>query len=106
MPRYTALDKSGQVDKLADLHDLGEVQAVNEDEIRTAIEELNRSTASIVKQTETLRQQQDALSRLVKKSSEGQAQRQELEETRLRKVELERKRLATEVTSLACKATS
>lgn len=98
MLRYTALDKSGQVDKLADLHDLGEVQAVNEDEIRTAIEELNRSTASIVKQTETLRQQQDALSRLVKKGIEGQAQRQDLEATRQRRAELERKRLAVEVT--------
>ncbi|CAM1505097.1 Fc.00g107340.m01.CDS01 [Cosmosporella sp. VM-42] len=98
---YTALDRSGQVDKLADMHDLGEVQAVNEDEIRTAIEELNRSTASISKQTETLRQQQDALSRLLKKSGEAEAQRRDLESTRQRKSDTERKRLASEVEELS-----
>lgn len=79
------------------MHDLGEVQAVHEEEIRKAIEELNRSTASITKQTETLRQQQDAMSRLVKKTNESQAQRRELEESRQRKSESERKKLAMEV---------
>jgi hypothetical protein len=97
LPRYTALDRTGQVDKLADAYDLGEVQAVNEDDIRAAIEELNRSTATISKQTETLRQQQDALSRLVKKRGENEAQRRDLEATRLRKSESERKRLAAQV---------
>lgn len=96
--RYTALDRSGQVDVLADAHDLGEVQAVNEEDIRTAIEELNRSTATISKQTETLRQQQDALSRLVKKRGENEAQRRDLESTRLRQSESQRKKLAAEVT--------
>lgn len=83
---------------LADAHDLGEVQAVNEEDIRTAIEELNRSTATISKQTETLRQQQDALSRLVKKRAENEAQRRDLESTRLRQSESQRKKLAAEVT--------
>ncbi|KPM35352.1 hypothetical protein AK830_g11226 [Neonectria ditissima] len=95
---YTALDRSGQVDLLADAHDLGEVQAVSEDDIRAAIEELNRSTATISKQTETLRQQQDALSRLVKKRGENEAQRRDLESTRLRESESQRKKLAAEVT--------
>ena len=86
------------------MHDLGEVQAVNEDEIRTAIEELNRSTASISKQTETLRQQQDALSRLVRKSGEAGALRRDLELARQRKSETDRRRLASEVTSFAQQA--
>ncbi|KAF4979263.1 hypothetical protein FZEAL_4508 [Fusarium zealandicum] len=94
---YTALDKSGQVDSLADAHDLGEVQAVNEDDIRAAIDELNRSTATISKQTETLRQQQEALARLVKKRDEAEAQRRDLEEARLNKTKHAIKKLAFEV---------
>ncbi|RGP71554.1 hypothetical protein FSPOR_3260 [Fusarium sporotrichioides] len=94
---YTALDKSGQVDRLADLHDLGEVQAVNEDDIRAAIEELNRSTETISKQTETLRQQQDALARLVKKRGEAEHQRKDLEEERLNKTKHALKKLVFEV---------
>lgn len=85
------------MDRLAALHDLGDVQAVYEDEIKKAIEELNRSTASITKQTETLLQQQDALSRLVKKGSENQSRRQSLEESRQLKFGSDRKRLAAEV---------
>ncbi|KAF4472581.1 hypothetical protein FALBO_526 [Fusarium albosuccineum] len=94
---YTALDKSGQVDTLADAHDLGEVQAINEDDIRNAIEELNRSTATISKQTETLRQQQDALARLAKKRGEAESQRRDLEESRLNKTKRGLKKLAFEV---------
>ncbi|KAL5599308.1 hypothetical protein FOVSG1_007120 [Fusarium oxysporum f. sp. vasinfectum] len=94
---YTALDKSGQVDRLADLHDLGEVQAVNEDDIRAAIEELNRSTATISKQTETLKQQRDALARLVKKRAEAESQRRDLEEARLNKTKHALKKLVFEV---------
>ncbi|RYC93975.1 hypothetical protein BFJ63_vAg3272 [Fusarium oxysporum f. sp. narcissi] len=94
---YTALDKRGQVDRLADLHDLGEVQAVNEDDIRAAIEELNRSTATISKQTETLKQQRDALARLVKKRDEAESQRRDLEEARLNKTKHALKKLVFEV---------
>ncbi|KAF5021275.1 hypothetical protein F66182_6673 [Fusarium sp. NRRL 66182] len=94
---YTALDKSGEVDRLADLYDLGEVQAVNEGDIRAAIDELNRSTATISKQTETLKQQQDALARLVKKRDEAESQRRNLEETRLDKTKSTLKKLAFEV---------
>ncbi|KAH7267694.1 uncharacterized protein BKA55DRAFT_556413 [Fusarium redolens] len=94
---YTALDKSGQVDQLADLYDLGEVQAVNEDDVRAAIEELNRSTATISKQTETLKQQRDALARLVKKRDEAESQRRDLEEARLNKTKHALKKLVFEV---------
>jgi len=103
--RYTALDKSGQVDRLAELHDLGEVQAVNEDDIRAAIEELNRSTGEINKQTETLRQQQDALARLVKKRDEAEQARRDLEEDRLNKTKHALKKLVFEVTQTPHKST-
>lgn len=85
------------MDRLAALHDLAEVPAVTEDDIRAAIEELKRSTDSISKQTETLRQQQDALSRLVKKSAETDARRQDFEYARQHISESERKRIAAEV---------
>lgn len=84
---------------MADLYDLGEVQAVNEDDIRAAIDELNRSTATISKQTEALRQQQDALSRLVKKRDEAESQRHDWEDSRLNKTKLAIKKLAFEVNS-------
>ncbi|TWU75767.1 hypothetical protein ED733_002641 [Metarhizium rileyi] len=94
---YTALDRTGRVDQLADLHDLAEVQPVTEDELKGAIEELRRCTESISKQTKTLRQQQDAMSRMVKKQAENAARREELERVQRKKKELERGRIIKEV---------
>lgn len=91
------LDKRGRVDQLADSHDLAKVQAVTEDDLRLAVEQLKRSTENINKQTETLRQQQDALSRLVKKQAEDTARREELERVQKRKKEVERTQLTREV---------
>lgn len=91
------MDESGEVDKLAALHDLAEVQAFSEDEMRAAIGELQRSTDVISKQTETLRQQQDGLVRLLKKQSDASARRQELSHSRQRRVDVDRKRIAAEV---------
>ncbi|KAJ6446700.1 tRNA processing endoribonuclease Trz1 [Purpureocillium lavendulum] len=101
LDRYTALDRAGQVDRLSAMYDLAEVQAVNEAELRAAIEELTRSTSTITKQTQTLRQQQDALSRLVKKQAENDTKRRELERSRRRTAETERRQLAHEVEQLA-----
>ncbi|GAB0134711.1 hypothetical protein EsDP_00003069 [Epichloe bromicola] len=94
---YMELDKRGRVDQLADSHDLAEVQAVTEDDLRLAVDQLKQSTENINKQTETLRQQQDALSRLVKKQAEDTARREELERVQKRKKELERSQLTREV---------
>lgn len=94
---YTALDKSGQVDRLAELHDLADVQALAEDEIRVAIDELNRSTAAVTKQSETLRQQQDALSRLIKKAGDNDSRRRDFELARQRNSGTERKYVSAEV---------
>ena len=73
---------------------------MNEDDIRAAIEELNRSTGEINKQTETLRQQQDALARLVKKRDEAEQARRDLEEDRLNKTKHALKKLVFEVTQI------
>ncbi|KAH0490730.1 hypothetical protein TgHK011_002186 [Trichoderma gracile] len=94
---YSVLDRNGQVDILANLHDLSEVQSVTEDDIKAAVEELRRSTESITKQSETLRQQQDALSRLVRKRAENEARRRDLDMDRQSKSESERQRVAAEV---------
>ncbi|UKZ51212.1 hypothetical protein TrVGV298_004969 [Trichoderma virens] len=94
---YSVLDRNGQVDILANLHDLSEVQSVTEDDIKVAIEELRRSTESITKQSETLRHQQDALSRLVRRRAENDARRRDLDLDRQSKSESERQRVAAEV---------
>ncbi|KAL7791508.1 hypothetical protein V8C37DRAFT_381913 [Trichoderma ceciliae] len=94
---YSVLDRNGQVDILASLHDLSEVQGVTEDDIKVAIDELRRSTESITKQSETLRQQQDALSRLVRRRTENDARRRDLDLDRQSKSESERQRVAAEV---------
>ena len=97
MTRYSALDKSGQVDRLVAGQDLEAVQALGEAEIRTAIEELDRSTAAIAKQTETLKQQQEALARLVKANVKNHDARSELEFKRAQRRDAERKRVASAV---------
>lgn len=99
--RYTALDQSGEVDRLAALHDLAEVQAVSEDDMRRAVAELQLSTETIAKQTETLRQQHDALSRLVKKQGDNDARRREMSLSRQRRAETDKRHIAAEVEELA-----
>lgn len=91
------MDKCGEVDRLTALHDLAEVQAVTEDDIRAATEELRRSTEAISKQTETLKQQQDALSRLIRKTAESDARRRDFEYSRQQRSDSERKHIAAEV---------
>ncbi|KAF4473053.1 hypothetical protein FAGAP_13473 [Fusarium agapanthi] len=60
-------------------------------------DELALSTATISKQTETLKQQRDALARLVKKRDEAETQRRDLEEVRLNKTKHALKKLVFEV---------
>ncbi|OHE95021.1 hypothetical protein CORC01_09678 [Colletotrichum orchidophilum] len=98
---YSALDRSGQIDKLVESHDLAAVQAVGEREIQTAIEELNRSTAAIVKQTESLKQQQDALSKLVKTHTRVEEARSDLVFQRNQKHDAERRKMMTTVEELS-----
>lgn len=87
------------MDELAGSHDLAQVRAVTEDELRVATEELGRSTEHIARQTETLRQQHDAVSRMAKKQAETAAQREELERVQRRQNEQERHQLTMEVSA-------
>ncbi|OHW99683.1 hypothetical protein CSPAE12_01584 [Colletotrichum incanum] len=98
---YSSLDKSGQIDKLVASQDLAAVQALSEREIQTAIDELNRSTAAIVKQTETLKQQQDALAKLVKSNAKVEEARSDLVFQRNQKHDSERKKMMTSVEELS-----
>ncbi|GKT47550.1 uncharacterized protein ColSpa_07731 [Colletotrichum spaethianum] len=98
---YSSLDKSGQIDRLVASQDLAVVQALSEREIQTAIDELNRSTAAIVKQTETLKQQQDALAKLVKSNAKVEEARSDLVFQRNQKHDSERKKLMTSVEELS-----
>ncbi|GKT52702.1 vacuolar H+/Ca2+ exchanger [Colletotrichum tofieldiae] len=98
---YSSLDKSGQIDKLVASRDLAAVQALSEREIQTAIDELNRSTAAIVKQTETLKQQQDALAKLVKSNTKVEEARSDLVFQRNQKHGSERKKMTTSLEELS-----
>lgn len=95
--RYSSLDKTGRIDKLVASQDLATVQALSEREIQIAIDELNRSTAAIVKQTETLKQQQDALAKLVKSNAKVEEARSDLVFQRNQKHDAERKKMITSV---------
>ncbi|KAK2608817.1 hypothetical protein QQS21_002674 [Conoideocrella luteorostrata] len=94
---YMELDKSGRVDQLTDVHDLSEVQAVTEAELRLATEQLKRSTENISKQTETLQQQQDVLLQLVEAQAENATRREELGRVQRRRKDRERNQLKKEV---------
>ncbi|RDA89043.1 hypothetical protein CP532_0610, partial [Ophiocordyceps camponoti-leonardi (nom. inval.)] len=94
---YSALDSSGQVDRLAAQHELAHVQALTDDDLRVAIEELGQSTDAIVSRTKKLRLQRDAMSRLVTEPSAGGAASRE----HLRQKDAQRTRLAAEADELS-----
>ncbi|KAI9166488.1 hypothetical protein HJFPF1_02590 [Paramyrothecium foliicola] len=98
---YTALDRSGEVDRLAALHDLGEAPEVDEGSLRIAVDELRRSTQSIARQTESLRQQQAALQRMVKKEADNEARRRDLEASRRRKHDMRYRELLADVAEVS-----
>ncbi|KAJ9137135.1 Vacuolar H+/Ca2+ exchanger [Pleurostoma richardsiae] len=89
----TALEKSVQV---APVHPLGSDQ-----EVKDAIEQLDRSTKAISRQIETMRQQREALARLVTSSGRDSGSRTRLEVERLTEWETDRKTLSSIVESLS-----
>ena len=82
---------------MSDAHDLTQIQAVSEHEIKMATEELQRSTDAIKKQTENLQLQRQALDRSVQKRTGNDRRRKDLEIVQQRKWENEHKQLAGEV---------
>lgn len=88
--------KSGEADRLA-AQDLSMVEGLNDREIRDAIEELKRSTASIEKQTEALRLQQNAMSALFKSERRANETRAHSDEGQLRRWQAERSQISQQV---------
>lgn len=95
------MERNGKAEELTEASDLSTVQAFSETEIQDAIAELHRSTEAINKQTETLRQQQDALSRLLSTAGKIGDSRSDLEVRRLHKWDSDRKALNTAVELLS-----
>jgi hypothetical protein len=95
------LQKNGEFDKLLSEHDLSLVHAINDHEIEVAIDELKRSTAAIEKQTETLRAQQDGMSRLVKSNRESRDARSRIEDMQQRRWATEKAQITNAVSRSA-----
>lgn len=98
---YEALEKSGEAATLADTNDLSIVCAHDEDELKSAIEELQRSTAAIEKQSETLRIQQDAMKSLVRSNRSASASRGRAVDLQQRKWASSREQLSAEMDELS-----
>lgn len=77
--------------------DLTEARVLSGQEIRDAIEELNRSTQAITRHTETLRQQHEAFDRLVDGGQQASEERAAVEAGQSRKWESQRRNLASAV---------
>ncbi|CAP68299.1 uncharacterized protein PODANS_7_3870 [Podospora anserina S mat+] len=97
--QYAALEKAGIVDKLASSSDLAAVQGLTDENVRDAIEQLDRSTQAITKQTETLKQQREALDRLVAADRQTRQERRVFESEQDRKYESQRRDLTLAVRS-------
>lgn len=67
---------------------------LSDQEIRDAIQELNRSTQAITRHTETLQQQQEALGRFVTATRQSNEERAAVEAERARKWQGARKDMA------------
>ncbi|ROW17619.1 hypothetical protein VPNG_00818 [Cytospora leucostoma] len=98
---YLAIERNGKADDLAASANLSTTQALTDQELKDAIDELARSTEAINKQTETLRQQQDALSRLLTTGGKIGGARSHLEAKRLYNWDTDRKHLNTAVELLS-----
>ncbi|PHH81693.1 hypothetical protein CDD82_181 [Ophiocordyceps australis] len=103
---YSALDTSGQVDKLAPLYNLSEVQPIQQDDLRQAIQDLRQSTHTVIKHTETMQQKQKILSLHVDKQNDDASKRQQLELQMALDTEAEKKRVAAEVDQLSLQIAS
>ncbi|GAB1319962.1 HAUS augmin-like complex subunit 3 N-terminal domain-containing protein [Madurella fahalii] len=95
LEQYAALEELGLAEKLAMSSDLTAARVLSDQEVKEAIEELNRSTQAITRQTDTLKQQQEALHRLVKGAHQGSEERAALEAGQTRKWEAQRSELAS-----------
>ncbi|OWP07460.1 hypothetical protein B2J93_4989 [Marssonina coronariae] len=97
---YANLTEAGETEALA-TQDLSLVQALNDEEIHNAIEELKRSTAAIEKQSEVLRLQQSAMNALGKGEQRTSQARAQMEEGQKRKWHAEKSHVTAAITELS-----
>ncbi|CAD6445129.1 68fd6bcd-2cf8-44c9-b331-eb9a73437df8 [Sclerotinia trifoliorum] len=86
---YEVLSQSEDADKIANSQDLSSICDLTDEQLYTAIEELQRSTTAIEQQSEALRLQQNALALLVKSNKKVGAARTEADAKQLQKWEAE-----------------
>jgi hypothetical protein len=103
-PRYDALASSEQVGVLFASADAQYLPELDEKELRNAIDELQKSTASIEKHTQTLRKQQEAVASLLKSNRRSASSRASVNQAQHRIWDVEAKQLTTSVrVGLLCK---
>ncbi|ESZ97172.1 hypothetical protein SBOR_2428 [Sclerotinia borealis F-4128] len=98
---YDVLSQSGDADKIANSQDLSSICDLSDEQLHTAIEELQRSTTAIEKQSEALQLQQSALALLVKNNKKAGAARTEADTKQLRKWEAEKGQVNSAVEELS-----
>lgn len=89
--------KSGEADTIAASIDLSVLRGLDDQEIQDAVEELNRSTAAIEKQTKSLRLQQNAMSTLVRKNVGNDEARSRADRSQQRKWNMEKGQISAAV---------
>lgn len=99
--RYEVLSQSGDADKIANSQDLSNICDLSDEQLHTAIEELQRSTTAIEKQNEALQSQQNALALIVKNNKKSGAARSEADAKQLRKWEAEKSQVNSAVEELS-----
>ncbi|KAK3902907.1 hypothetical protein C8A05DRAFT_15101 [Staphylotrichum tortipilum] len=95
LSQYAALEESGLAERFASLPDLASAHVLTDADLRDAIDQLNRSTQAITQHTESLRQQQDALGRLVAARRQGNDDRLAVEAAHARRWQDQRRDLAS-----------
>ncbi|KAI9650347.1 hypothetical protein NHQ30_000360 [Ciborinia camelliae] len=98
---YDVLSQSGDADKIANSQDLSSICDLSDEQLHSAIEELQRSTTAIEKQSEALRLQQNALALLVKNNKKAGVARTEADAKQLRKWEAENAQVNSSVEELS-----
>ncbi|KAB5517503.1 hypothetical protein GE09DRAFT_566794 [Coniochaeta sp. 2T2.1] len=101
LQQYAALEMSGKADQLAASLDAATAPLFHDEDIKAAIQELNRSTDAIGKQTETLKHQQDALARLIKNGSKDTQAREHLDLKHSQVLDFDRKSVKSSVANLS-----
>ncbi|KAI9780043.1 MAG: hypothetical protein M1839_007025 [Geoglossum umbratile] len=103
---YSKLERTGVVQKITTTHDLSVVKPVSDDEIRSAIEALEASTAAINKQNSTLKAQRESLEAVVAESHSAEATRNRQGDRRRRKFALEKQHVSVAMEGLSQNFTS